>query len=135
MKLADAPRILDHAQLAAVLAEVTYRPGWTLSLYADPFEGPVFRVCADVPDTYHPGQTVQVRINSRVPWQTSRDGFLLWLLWRLDQVERHECREFFKVCGRPWFDPHDPIEPEPSPTTDEYRRALGLDDPEPNGDR
>jgi hypothetical protein len=68
-------------------------------------------VVADVADGYNPKQTVQVRIRSAIPPMFDTNHFGYWLLWRLDQIERHECREYLKRDGVCLFDPHDPIEP------------------------
>jgi hypothetical protein len=67
LRLDDAPTFLPHDEIAAHVARFTYRPGWKLSIFADPWEGPVFRVVAKVPDTYNPGETTELRINSRMP--------------------------------------------------------------------
>jgi hypothetical protein len=34
------------------------------------------------------------------------ESLRLWMAWRLGRIESHEMREFFKVDGRPVFDPH-----------------------------
>src|SRR4051812_32339565 len=111
MKLSDAPRFLTHLQLTARISSYTYKPGWQLSVYLDPWEGSVLRVVPDVPDAYHPSQTIQLRITSRIPPMVSGPDFDHYVLWRLDQIERHECREWLRRGGKPLYDPHDPIEP------------------------
>jgi hypothetical protein len=59
MLLADAPRFLTLEGLQAEIAKYYYREGWSLEVFADPWEGPCLYVVADVPDAYHPGETVR----------------------------------------------------------------------------
>lgn len=110
MNLYDAPVFLSGPALAAEVERMTFMPGWELSVFLDPFEGPVFRVVAKVPNSYS-DEPVTLQINSRIPWQTSIEDFRLWCLWRCDQIMRHETREWFKIDGKPLYDPHDPVEP------------------------
>lgn len=109
--LADAPRFLSLEEIRDELAHYSYRPGWRLGVFADPWEGPVFRLVAEVPDAFHPDQTVQLRINSRMPPMRSGHDLAIWLSWRLQQVEIHESREWLRRDGEQPFDPHDPPEP------------------------
>lgn len=111
MKLDDAPEFLTYEQLAEEIAHYTYRPGWTLSVYLHPWEGPIFRVVAEVPDAAQPGHTTQLRINSLIPPMETRRQFGHWLVWRLGQIETHECREYLRRRDSLVTDPHDPIEP------------------------
>jgi hypothetical protein len=111
MRLGDAPTFLTCDELAAELKRFEYKPGWDLSIFTDVWEGPVFRVTTYVPDAYHPENNVQLRINSRIPPMASAREFRHFVLWRLDQIERHECREWLRFDGKPLYDPHDPIEP------------------------
>jgi len=74
-------------------------------------EGPVFRVVAKVEDADHPGEQVELQINSRMPPIPSADYLTAWVLWRLIQIESHESREWLRVDGSIVFDPHDPVEP------------------------
>lgn len=103
---------VDDLKLWLTAADYT-RPGWTLTIYTDPHEGPKLRARADVPDAYHPDRTTPLGINARIPTPLIRsaDDFYRWLLWRLMEVEAHETREYFHVHGKPYRDPHDPLEP------------------------
>lgn len=111
--LSEAPRFLTFDELRNGIENYTYKPGWHLSVFMDPWEGPCFYLVADVPDAYNPGKTVELRIRSNIPPIPSAAYFAIWLQWRLQLVESHECREYFrrKVDGRPVFDPHSPVEP------------------------
>ncbi len=111
MRVADAPQFLSAEQLSAELAQFSYRPGWSMQIFVDPWEGPCLYVVADVVDGYHPKETVELRIRSAVPPIPSYDYFAIWLQWRLAQIESHECREYLHRGGKPVFDPHDPVEP------------------------
>jgi hypothetical protein len=115
--LADMPRFMSVAQLDARVRSITYRPGWSLSVFVDPFEGPCLYVVVQVPDRTRPDQTIELRIRSNIPpiptdWSADGADYFDWWLWyRLDLIERHECREFYQRGGRPVFDPHEPVEP------------------------
>lgn len=113
MKLSEAPRHLSPEEIRREVARFSYRPGWTLSTFVDPFEGVVFRVVADVVNAYQPEETVQLRINSRMPPMPSADYVAQWILWRISMIELHEAREYLKRDGVMIFDPHDPVEPDP----------------------
>jgi hypothetical protein len=114
MNLADAPTWLTPDTLIAEIGRYQYRPGWTLTVFIDPWEGPCLYVVADLVDGYHPDQTVQVRIRSAIPPIPTTDYFGHWLLWRLGMIESHECREYLRRDTKLLFDPHDPIEPSPA---------------------
>lgn len=111
--LSNAPRFLAYDELRFELENYSYRPGWELSVFMDPWEGPCLYVVAEVPDAYDPGETTELRIRSNIPPIQSAAYFAIWLQWRLNQIELHESREYFRRIqdGRAVFDPHDPVEP------------------------
>lgn len=112
MDLATYPGMLPVEVLLDEVARMTYRPDWSLAVFVDPHEGPKLRITAKVEDGYHPGSMIELGINSRIPdIIETRDQFRRWVLWRLLEVEAHECREYFRVDGQPFRDPHDPLEP------------------------
>lgn len=104
--------------LAGVVADVTYKEGWQLSLdYIDrPTEhfagskGLTLRIMAVVPDSVRPGQTTNVEHWMAVPptsW--ARDAWVRWVLDQLILVETHEAMEFYTVAGKkPYFPAHGP---------------------------
>jgi hypothetical protein len=113
VKLSDAPRFLTAEELAAELARFAYRPGWRLSVFVHPWEGPFLRIRASVVNAYDPtADQVELRINSPIPPMRDAEAFAHWLLWRLGMVELHEAREFLHRDGKPFVDPHDVIEPD-----------------------
>jgi len=113
MNLRDAQQFLNLSEYDLILNEVGYKPEWTISVFEDPYEGPCLYLTADVVDGYDHSKTVPLRIRSNIPPHRNREEFLIWLQWRLIQIEIHECREYFHVNGKPWSDPHDVIEPKP----------------------
>jgi hypothetical protein len=100
--------MLDIAEIQEELARITYKPGWRFLAYAGEWEGPHLVIQADLPDAYNPGQTVVVDIHSMLPPFRDVAGLHAWLAWRLGRIEIHEMREFFRVDGKPIFDPHAP---------------------------
>lgn len=125
--LRDAPTFLTFEQIRDEVARFTYRPGWHLSAFDDPFEGPCFYVVADVPNGYRPEETVELRIRSNIPPIPDPEYLAVWVWWRLDLIERHETREFLHRDGKPWSDPHDPIEPGGKDVTAEPERHTLAD--------
>lgn len=112
MKLANAPKFLTYDELVTELAQFEYRPGWNLSIYMHPWEGPIFRVVTKVPNSYDSAdKPLELRINSAIPPIPSAEYFGHWLLWRLMKIEIHECQEFLKKNTVTLFDPHNFIEP------------------------
>jgi hypothetical protein len=111
VKLHSASRFLTPDELQDELAHFTYRPGWKLEVFVDPWEGPCLYVSATVVDGYDHAKTVDLGIRSLIPPMRTRPAFADWLLWRMLQIESHECREYLHRNGKPWVDPHDPIEP------------------------
>jgi hypothetical protein len=111
--LHEAPRFLSYDELRLELENFSYRPGWDLSVFMDPWEGPCLYVVADVANAYSSGETTELRIRSNIPPIQSVAYFAMWLQWRLQLIELHESREYFRhrADGRPVFDPHQVIEP------------------------
>ena len=97
---------LDLVDLARILRRITYKPGWTVELYGGDYEGPWVDIRFECPDAYQPDQTTSIRVRSPVPPTFTDADFVEWLLWRIRRVEDHECREWFKVDGSAWADPH-----------------------------
>ena len=48
MLLRDTPDYLTFEELCTEVARFSYRPGWTLEVFLDPWEGPCLYVVADV---------------------------------------------------------------------------------------
>lgn len=105
---------LSPTDLQAEIGHYTYRPDWTLAVDVDPHEGPVLWVIADVVDGYQPDSTTRLRVRSLIPPMSDRAAFQVWLLWRLGQIEWHECREMLRYDGALVADPHVVLEhPDP----------------------
>lgn len=87
---------------------LVYKPGWTITVYETEFQGIWLAVAAEVEDSYHPGDSVPLRIKSPIPPMRSNADFLNWLRWRLERIEVHECHEWLRLKddGKPLFDPH-----------------------------
>jgi hypothetical protein len=111
--LSESPRFLTYEELRNELENYRYREGWDLSVFMDPWEGNCLYVVAEVDNAYSPGDPVELRIRSNIPPIPSAAYFAIWLQYRLQLIELHECREHFRrrVDGRPVFDPHLPVEP------------------------
>lgn len=102
--------MLTTSDLRTALSRISYRPGWELSIWEDQHEGPVLRIVADVPDSYHPSQRVDLGIDTYLS-PNDRDtivAFVRFVDWRLQRIANHEHREWFKLNGRVISDPHAP---------------------------
>jgi len=99
--------LLNEDDLNNLLFDVKYRPGWKISVHhPDPYQGVYLSVIADVPNAYDENKTTQLRIHSPIPPMHTPADFYRWLLWRLCQIEIHECMEWFRVSDKPYSDPH-----------------------------
>lgn len=98
--------MLSTAEIQAVLAEVSYRPGWTFEVFDSSFESPRIRIVGPVEDSYHPGTMLDLGINDFLPPLADEAALLSWLAWRLGRIESHEMREWLKRDGKPVFNPH-----------------------------
>jgi hypothetical protein len=100
--------MLTISEMAALLRRVDYRDGWRFEIYEGRHEGPHLRISTEVPDAYSPGETVPLDIHSFLPPLRDEAAFMDWLLWRLKRIEVHECREFLRLDGKAYSDPHGP---------------------------
>lgn len=96
----------DLAAFRAQLDRASYLPGWDIDVHDTHYEGLMLRVVGTVPDSYHPGETTELGINTHLPWLLRYDQLHEFVLRRLLIVGSHEVREWFKVDGHPYSDPH-----------------------------
>jgi hypothetical protein len=107
-------------ELAWLVAELTYRPGWSFKLSdvtdrdtaSEEASGLTLLVYTVGYDTYHPenGQTYRVAHHFPVPAATyNEQSWRRWLLDCVIKVETHEACEFFQIDGeRPYAPQHGP---------------------------
>lgn len=98
--------MLSAEEIREELRKVTYKPGWGFEVYEHPYEGVHVAVSVTVPNAYDPEDTVDLCIRSAIPPLRDYKGLHSWMLWRLGRIENHEMREFYKVDGACWSDPH-----------------------------
>jgi hypothetical protein len=101
--------LLTVGQMRKLLRNITYRPGWTITVREGRFEGPHLTVHAQVENSYRPGETTVLDIHSPIPPMTTAAQFDAFLAWRLGRIECHEMREWLQRDGKPIFDPHAPL--------------------------
>lgn len=108
------------AKLAAILADVAYRPGWRfevaggLGTFVQPDDGegylPVLVVSADVPDVHDPDQTTRINQWQPIPPPMLDDPDMV--LGVVDEtvarLEAHERHEWLRYRGAHVVDPHPP---------------------------
>jgi hypothetical protein len=74
--------------------------------------GKCLYVVADVDNAYSPGDPVELSIRTNIPPIPSAAYFAIWLQWRLQLIESHESREYFRgASGRPPRLRSAPVEP------------------------
>lgn len=93
-----------------LLERFTYKPGWVFHAMKHDHEGDWISIEVTLENSYEPGTTTDIRVNSPVPPYASNHDFYEWLMWRLERFESHECREWFKVDGLVFSDPHEQID-------------------------
>lgn len=99
--------MLTTAEIAGWIGQMSYRPGWSFQVYETGFEDPWLLILAkNQADSRNPGASIDLGIRSPIPPMENFDQLDRWLIWRLERVESHECREWLQVDGRPIFDPH-----------------------------
>lgn len=98
---------MKYDQIKTVLRYVSYKPGWTIEFHQFPFSDLAWvHIDAEVPDADHPAiYTARINVRAVVPDVPLSDT-LTWLSRRLQRIEMHESREFFRWSGRRWDDPH-----------------------------
>lgn len=97
--------------IPAVLERVSYRPGWKIEYLDDGMGFARLVVRAPVANTYDPSQQVEILHSFPVPYYIIEQGdeqlILKWLARTLQQVEIHESREWFRVNGAIYDNPHE----------------------------
>lgn len=96
----------EPAALKELLSRFTYRPGWDFNILRER-DTYILHISADVVDSDNPHKIAPLQFAHGIPqfvppafdWQR-------WLLDMIMEVERHECREFFKIDGVKVYDPH-----------------------------
>lgn len=101
-----SPTPLPLSIIQTYLQRVTYRPGWTIVAYSDPWEGVIIRIVGSVENSYDPGHFIDLGVVSYLPPVQTVDELSQWLAWRLGRIENHEMREWLKCDGKPIYDPH-----------------------------
>jgi hypothetical protein len=102
---------VTYEELVDRLNRFTYKPGWRMRLERMATGTPYLLVEFEAENTYRPGETIKVGFREPLPpgssiLFSSPGAFDAWLLSRLDEIERHETREWLKFDGVMIFDPH-----------------------------
>ncbi len=101
--------LLTHQQAIALLREITYKPGVSIEFVLEKHRSPqqlTLRVQRDVPDTHPPHEVRPIVFVNRICLDTDFNGFRTQILRALITMETHETKEWFKVRGEIFCDPH-----------------------------
>lgn len=106
MDKAYRPPYLDD-----LVRSLTYKKGWRMYLETDISEdgsgGLTFFVISVTDDSMVKDKKISVRHGFLVPLASyNRDSWAAWLRDRMQDVETHECNEFFRIDGLREFAPH-----------------------------
>ena len=126
---------MHYLQLDGIVrSRVTCRPGmgfdihtvWSSQAMVDV---PCIEYKVRVQNSYHPDDHVDLSMHVRMPdFVETVDDFLDLLLGIALWFDEHEGREWFKVDGRPYLDPHNAwgsvVEPFDARTVFDHVRAL-----------
>jgi hypothetical protein len=88
------------------LDKVSYKPGWSFLLYETPWEGWWISIRFEPVDAYHLADTQPQNVRTPLPPFQTLQQFHTWLMWRIGRMEIHEMREFYRVSGEVYDDPH-----------------------------
>lgn len=97
---------LDLTALQGIARGIRLKPGWSVIVYQDRFLGPSVRFTGTEPNSYQPGETVDLGVDSPVPPCRDRQAFTGWLLWRWCEIWVHEARETMWDGEKLVSDPH-----------------------------
>lgn len=98
--------MLSIVKIQELLGYVSYKPGWEFTAYDGKHEGNHLTIKTKIEDSTNPGHMVHLGFETFLPPFENNKQFFEWLLWRLKRIETHECREFFKVSGEVYDNPH-----------------------------
>jgi hypothetical protein len=99
--------VLTTPEIQHLLTLVTYRPGWNFRAWDDRWEGQQVTIQMDLPDAYNPGQTTAIGVDSPLPPMQDSQQLYSWLAWRLGRIENHEMREYLRINGELYSNPHE----------------------------
>lgn len=94
------------------LKRLTYKPGWTMEMYAPhgTFGEPGVLIEFFTEDTYNPGKQIRINSRERIPTEVvtkKNEGlFIRYVQDALLRVERHESQEWLKRDGIIFDNPH-----------------------------
>lgn len=107
---------LPAAALNDLLKPITHRPGFTLEVHPGHWWNqwnrnttppPCIGLSMTVVNTYHPEKTIPLSMHQTVPtFLVTVEDFFDFNLGLCMWFDMHECREWFKIDGKPWRDPH-----------------------------
>lgn len=98
--------MLSLEEIREELADVLYKPGWHFEAYQHREEGIWVAIHVSLENSYRPGQSVDICVRSPLPPIPDTDYLHVWMNWRLDRIDNHERREWYRVRGEIRDDPH-----------------------------
>lgn len=101
--MTDAEIQAAEIELRALLKRFTYRPHWRFEVNAG-----FMIVTMLTADADNPGKDIVLTFTQAIPRYAFMRDFD-WTRWLFEQVrimEHHELQEFFRIDGRPVYEPH-----------------------------
>lgn len=97
---------MNISDMQQLIAQITYKPGWSLSLHVDAGDRPYLQIeattldsCTLQPTTWRSGKTYLSVFMCRQEIVSAVYG-------AIEKAELHEIREFFRYKGASIFNPH-----------------------------
>lgn len=111
-RLLETRYVEQYRRLQKLMSGVTYKKDWKINLELSSYQPgiAVIRVVMPVEDTYRPGVMTEVvsMQTLSLSYDFPDEQFYTAVLECLKYVEEHECREWFKVDGKIFSNPHAP---------------------------
>jgi hypothetical protein len=92
----------NEQAIKEILKHFTYRPRWHFETSLG-----MLRVTAEVVDANNPDRMIPLIFDQPIPRHPMRDfDWTRWLFEQIKNIEHHELQEFFRIDGKPVYEPH-----------------------------
>jgi len=92
----------NERTLSELLKHFTYRPGWRFEVHRG-----ILQVSAEVIDADDPDRIMAITFSQGIPSDVYKHfDWTRWLFEQVRAIEFHELQEFFRIDGRPVYEPH-----------------------------
>lgn len=106
--------MMTNAEIQRVIDRVSYKRGWQYAVYHDYATAwLIMRISRMVEHVDEPEKIIPLVMTRVIPCELAEERFLIDQLYRLTiDFELHECKEWFKINGVCYEEPHPEIKKE-----------------------